>query len=198
MCRRREPRRALLAFAHCTHLTDNWALYGVNVEELSYRFRTAGPEDLPQLRQLSWSTVAHPEGRAKRESYRAAVQRGELLVLERMDHKHRDWNVSAFVDWHMRVDDVLTIRDAGTEGEVPHSGMVKQLMMELISSLSPTEITLKTRADVPHWNDIIYSIPGFELEGSEYRRPYWINVWRWTRELAAAAARAGRGPRPRR
>lgn len=170
----------------------------MDVEELSYRIRPAVAEDLPSLRQITWPTVSHPEGKSKRESYRSAVQRGELLVLDRFDKRSHEWRIAAFVDWHMRVDDVLTIRDAGTEGEVPHSGMVKQLMMELIGSLGPSEITLKTRADLPQWNEIVGSIPGFALEGSEYRRPHWINVWKWTRELAAAAARSSRPQRFRR
>jgi len=121
-----------------------------------------------------------------------------VLLLERYDSRARDYRVAAFVDWHIRVDDVLTIRDAGTAGEVPHSGMVKQLIGELIRSLSPVETTLKVRRDAGDWNEIIASIPGFELEGSEYRRPHWINVWRWTRESAAQAARAARTPRFRR
>ena len=98
----------------------------------------------------------------------------------------------------IRVDDVLTIRDAGTEGELPHSGMVKQLVGELIRSLSPLEANLKVRRDAGDWNEIVAGIPGFELEGSEYRRPHWINVWHWTRESAAQAARAARAPRFRR
>jgi len=93
---------------------------------------------------------------------------------------------------------VLTIRDAGTDGEAPHSGMVKQLVGELIRSLSPIEATLKVRRDAGDWNEIIAGIPGFELEGSEYRRPNWINVWHWTRESAAQAARVARTPRFRR
>jgi len=167
-------------------------------QELSYRIRTATAQDVPALQQIAGSTLSHPEGKGRRAAYRSATQRGELLLLERFDPRMRDWRICAFVDWHMRVDDVLTIHDIGTEGQVPHSGMVKQLVMELIRSLSPIEVGVKVRADVAHWNDIIRSIAGFALEGTEYRRPHWINVWKWSRELAAQAARGQRAPRFRR
>lgn len=167
-------------------------------EELSYRIRTAMVEDIPAIRAMVGTTLSHPDGKGRRESYRSAVQRGELLLLERYDPRRRQWQPCAFVDWHMRVDDVLTIRDIGTEGDVPHSGMVKQLIMELIRSLSPAEVVVKVRADAAMWNDIIRSIAGFVPEGAEYRRPYWINIWKWSREAAARAARAARAPRFRR
>ena len=164
-------------------------------EELSYRMRPATLQDMAALRELGAPTLSHPDGKGRKEAHRGAALRGEVLLLERYDSRLRDWRICAFVDWHIRVDDVLTIRDAGTEGDVPHSGMVKQLVMELIRSLSPVEATLKVRRDAGDWNDIIVSIAGFELEGSEYRRPHWINVWRWTRESAAQAARTARAPR---
>src|SRR5579871_1003120 len=82
-------------------------------QELSYRIRTATLDDASSLRDISVKTLAHPEGRARREGYRAAAQRGELLVLERYDSRARAWRVCAFVEWHIRVDDVLTIRDIG-------------------------------------------------------------------------------------
>ncbi len=167
-------------------------------EELSYRMRPAALQDLAVLRQLGVSTLSHPDGKGRKEGHRGSAQRGEVLLLERYDSRIRDWRIAAFVDWHIRVDDVLTIRDAGTEGDVPHSGMLKQLVMELIRSLSPVEATLKVRSDVADWNEIIQGIAGFSLEGSEYRRPHWINVWRWTRESAAQAARISRAPRFRR
>jgi hypothetical protein len=167
-------------------------------EEFSYRIRTATIEDVPAIRAMAGATLSHPEGKGRRESYRSAAQRGELLLLERYDTRHKDWQACAFVDWHMRVDDVLTLRDIGTEGDIAHSGMVKQLVSELTRSLSPIEIILKVRSDATVWNDIIRSIPGFVPEGPEYRRPHWINIWRWSRESAAQAARASRAPRFRR
>ena len=167
-------------------------------EELSYRMRPATLQDMAAIRQLGASTLSHPDGKGRKEGHRGAAQRGEILLLERYDSRIRDWRIAGFVDWHIRVDDVLTIRDAGTEGDTPHAGMVKQLVMELIRSLSPIEATLKVRRDAADWNAIIGEISGFTLEGSEYRRPHWINVWQWTRESAAQAARTGRAPRFRR
>jgi hypothetical protein len=170
----------------------------VFVEELSFRIRTATPEDATSVRAIASSTLSHPEGKGRREGYRAAIQRGELLVLERYDSRSRDWRISAFAEFHIRVDDILTIRDIGTEGDAPHSGMIKQLISELIRSLSPLEVGLKVRADAEAWNEVLRSVSGFGLEGSEYRRPHWINVWKWSRESAALAARTQRAPRFRR
>jgi len=167
-------------------------------EEFSYRIREATNDDVAAIRQISGTTLSHPEGKGRRESYGSAAQRGELLLLERYDTRAKDWRVCAFVDWHMRVDDILTIRDIGTEGDRANSGMVKQLVMELTRSLNPIEIVLKVRKDADTWNEVIQSIAGFMLEGSEYRRPYWINIWKWSRESAALAARAIRTPRFRR
>ena len=166
--------------------------------ELSYRIRAAVEDDAAGLRLISGATLSHPEGKGRREAYKAAIQRGELFVFERSDSRTHEWRISAFVDFHVRVDDVVTIHDVGTEGEGPHSGMVKQLINELFQTFGPTEAHLKVRADAAVWNDIIRSIVGFELEGSEYRRPHWINVWKWSREAAALANRGQRGQRFRR
>jgi hypothetical protein len=160
--------------------------------------RPASDQDTEAVRALSTATLSHPDGKGRKEGHRAAAQRGELLLLERYDGRLRDWRVCAFVEWHIRVDDVLTIRDFGTEGDSPHPGMVRLLVMELMRSLTPTEATIKVRADATAWNDIIRGFAGFVLEGTEYRRPYWINVWQWTRESAAEAARSSRAPRFRR
>ena len=165
------------------------------MEDHSYRFRTAADPDALAVRQIAQTTLSHADGKGRREGYRAAIQREELLLLERYDAKIKDWRIAGFVDWHMRVDDVLTIRDAGTEGDHPHAGMLKQLFNELIRSLSPVAVALKVRADAAEWNEIIQSIPGFILEGAEYRRPRWINVWQWSRERAMQPPRGVRQPR---
>ena len=141
------------------------------------------------LRGVIESSLSHPEGKGRRAGYRAAAQREELLVLERHDSRARDWRACAFVEWHMRVDDVLTIRDAGTETLPPHPGMVKQLILELLRSLSPAEAIVKVRRDATEWNEILQSIAGFVIEGSEYRRPYWINIWKWSQQAPARPLR---------
>ena len=93
----------------------------------------------------------------------------------------------------MRVDDVLTIRDIGTEGSAPHAGMVKQLILELLRSLSPQEAVAKVRVDTEEWNEILGSIAGFAVEGTEYRRPHWFNVWKWTRQGGGWVPRVAAG-----
>lgn len=168
------------------------------MRELAYRIRTAEPQDVDAIRANIKYTMANPEGKARREGYRAAAQRGELLVLERYDPREDAWRIAGIVEFHFRVDETLTIRDVGAEGKEPHSGIVKQLLQELLRSLNPASATAKVRADLTAWNAIFESIPGFYRESSEYRRPHWYNVWIWSRELAERlAGRAARG-RPRR
>ncbi|HEY8478147.1 MAG TPA: hypothetical protein VIN09_14900, partial [Chloroflexota bacterium] len=86
------------------------------MEELGYRIRPATPEDNAVLRQQIRFTMAHPDGRGRRDSYVGAAQRNELLLLERYNPREKQWEIAGFVEWHMRVDDTLTIRDAGTVG----------------------------------------------------------------------------------
>jgi hypothetical protein len=99
----------------------------------------------------------------------------------------------------MRVDDWLVLRDAGSVGDTPHPAIIKHLIDELLRSLAPVGVIAKMRRDATVWNDLLGSIPAFELVGSEYRRPHWINVWEWTRERAARLGTRQRGVgRPRR
>jgi hypothetical protein len=175
------------------------------MDELAYRIRSAEPDDLPQIRNTITVSLAHPEGRGRGTSLRTALQRGELLLLERYDTREKDWLIGGFVEFHMRVDDTLTIRDLGTLGESPHAGVAKHLMSELFSQLSPASATCVVRRDAEPWNEILASIPGFEVDGpAEYRRPHYYNIWKWSPELAREAQRGARqrgapprgGPRP--
>jgi hypothetical protein len=151
------------------------------------------------LRRSAGTTISHPDPKSHRASFTAAAARGELLLLERLDNRTHAWEACAFIDWHIRVDDVLTVRDVGTEGDTPQSTMVKQLFLELIRSLSPVEASVKSRSDAPAWNSVIEEL-GFTLEGTEYRRPHWFSIWRWTppargpalRRPAMGARRQGR------
>src|SRR5712692_153596 len=97
--------------------------------EPGYRIRPAGPEDTSRVRSAAGTTISHPEGKGHRASFAAAAARSELLILERYENRTRSWEACAFIDWHIRVDDVLTIRDIGTEGDTPQSTMVKQLFL---------------------------------------------------------------------
>lgn len=170
------------------------------MEELAFRIRLASPEDAAALRSLVRQTMAHPEGGGRREGLKSAAERGELMVLERYDPREKTWKLGGFAEFHLRVDDTLTLKDVGSVGDTPHAGIVKQLINELLRSTNPVAATAKLRADARVWNEILADIPGFELEGEEYRRPHWIRVWKWTREAARRAGaqrrRGERRPRP--
>lgn len=158
-------------------------------EELAYRIRAAEPADEPQLKAAIGSTLAHPEGKGRRAGYRAAAQRGELLVLEQSDPRTGEWKISGFVEYHVRVDDTLTIKDAGSASERPHAAVFKHLLNELLRSAAPQAATVKVRSDATEWLELLLSIPGFYVEGKEYRRPHYYAILRWSPELAARAAR---------
>ena len=158
-----------------------------------YEFVPGSPSDVAALRTQVRATLTHPDGRGRREGYRAAAERGELLLLVHHDPRERERRIDGFVEFHMRVDDVLVLRDAGSVGDTPHPAIIKHLIGELLRSLSPVSAVAKMRRDAAVWNELLASIPGFELAGSEYRRPHWINVWEWSRERAARADSRLRG-----
>lgn len=159
------------------------------MRELAYRIRASEPEDEPHLRWAIGVTMAHPEGKRKRFSFRAAAERGELLVLEQHHLREGEWQLSGFVEYHVRVDDTLTIKDAGSVGATPHGAIIKQLLAELLRSAAPQAATLKLRSDASAWNELLESTPGFYVEGTEYRRPHYYLVWRWSPELALRESR---------
>lgn len=166
------------------------------MDELAYRIRAAELEDEPRLKQAIGTTLTHPDG--KRPGYRAATQRDELLVLEQFDRRQREWKISGFVEYHVRVDDALTIKDTGSTGAAPHAAIIKHLLSELFRSAKPRAATTKVRSDAAEWVELLESIPGFYLEGKEYRRPHYYFIWRWSPEVAAQATRGLRSVRQRR
>jgi hypothetical protein len=153
-------------------------------EELAFRLRRAEPEDASALRRGPRSTLTHPDGQGRSENFKGAIDRNELLLLERYDPREKAWSIGGFVDYHLRVDDTLSIRDIGTMGAAVHAGVVRHLLSELLRSAAPVSASLKVRSDAEAWNEIFASEPGFVLAGREYRRPHWYNVWEWTRERA--------------
>jgi hypothetical protein len=175
------------------------------VEEgrLAYRVRTAEASDATALRDGIGSTLAHPDHQGRRESYRGAASRGDILILERYDRAAHDWQVAGFVECHMRVDDNLSIRDVGTTGDEPQTGVVRYLLDQAFNSFRPVESQVKIRRDASVWQDIFRAIPGFYLEGEEYRRPHYWTIWRWDRQRAREAeqqaqrASAPQAQRPR-
>lgn len=171
------------------------------MEEAAYYIRLATVADAARIRQDIRFTLANPEGRGQRKRFEDAIERGEVLVLERYDSKERKLTVQGFVEWHQRLDGMVTIKDAGSVGEGVNVGIVRRLIRELLALLNPTGVQVKVRADQATWNELFQAIPGFEVEGQEYTRPHWRNVWSWSPERARAQAKpavAGRGRRGRR
>jgi hypothetical protein len=166
----------------------------VEEPKLAYRLRTATVDDDTALRTGVGTTLAHPDKHGKRESYRGAASRGDILLLERYDRQEREWRVAGFLEFHLRVDDTLSIRDLGTTGEEPQAGAVRYLLDEAFGSFKPIAAQVKIRRDALAWLEIFRSVPGFYLEGEEYRRPHYWTVWRWDPARARETARPGTPP----
>ena len=159
---------------------------------LAYRVRTAEAGDAKALRDAIGSTLAHPDHQGRRESYSGAAARGDVLILERYDRAAQHWDVAGFVECHMRVDDNLSIRDVGTTGDEPQTGVVRYLLDQAFNSFRPVASQVKIRRDATTWLEIFQAIPGFYLEGEEYRRPHYWTIWRWDRQRAKEAEQAQR------
>jgi hypothetical protein len=166
------------------------------MQESGYRIRAAEPSDVPQLRESIVRTLAHPTGDGKRTSYKGAAERGELMLLERYNPREKTWRIEGFVEYHLRVDDTLTIRDVGSSSDPPNPAAVKFLLLDLLRTVQPVSATVKVRQDAAAWNEILQNTPGWSQEGREYRRPHYIIIWRWSREAAERALRGA--PRGRR
>ncbi len=164
---------------------------------LAYRVRTAEATDAAALRDAITATLAHPDQAGRRESYRGGASRGDILVLERFDRSVHDWQVAGFIECHLRVDDNLSIRDIGTTGDGPQIGVVRYLLDQAFNAFRPVESQVKIRRDATAWLEIFRGIPGFHLEGEEYRRPHYWTIWRWDREQARADERAAQQSPPR-
>src|SRR5260221_1897734 len=90
----------------------------------------------------------------------------------------------------MRVDDNLSIRDVGTTGDEPQTGVVRYLLDQAFNSFRPVESQVKIRRDASTWLEIFQAIPGFYLEGDENRRPHYWTICRWDRHRAKEAVHA--------
>ena len=152
--------------------------------EAAVYIRSGTPEDAKRIRESIRHTLASPDTREPRRRYEEAASRHELLVMERYDSRDRTMKIVGFVEWHTRVDGTATIRDAGTVGDEPQPVIMKRLLRELLRLVSPTSLQVKVRQDLRIWNEIFGDVPGFRLEGREYSRPYWKNIWAWSRETA--------------
>jgi len=166
------------------------------MEEAGVQIRMAVAEDVDQVRQAIQFTLANPEGRTLRKRYEDSIARSEMMVLSRYDNREHLSRVLGFIEWHSRVDGGVTIRDAGTIGDAPNLGTLKRLVRELLRSLIPASATVKVRADQEVWNAMFQETSGFILEGKEYTRPHWRQIWSWTMEQERAASRPTAQPRP--
>jgi hypothetical protein len=106
------------------------------------------------------------------------------MVVERYDSKDRTMRVVGFIEWHTKIDGTGTIRDAGTVGDELQTTIMKRLIREMLRLVSPASLQVKVRQDLPGWNEIFGDIPGFRLEGREFSRPYWKNIWSWSGDTA--------------
>lgn len=165
------------------------------MEEAIYNIRMAVLADLEQLKANIRNTMTNPEGKGLRKGLKDAIERREVLVLERLDPKEKVGKVSAFIEWYTKVDGTATIRDIGTTGEDPNQGMARRLIREFLRLIAPPEAHVKLREDLAAWNSIFQDIPGFELEGREYSRPHWKAIWKWTPEAERRERPQVRAPR---
>ena len=159
------------------------------MEEAGYQLRLATPSDVERIRRDIRFTLANPEGKVQRKRYLDAIQRNEVLVVARYDPREQVDEIAGFLEWHSKVDGTITIRDAGTVGTEPHLGTLRRLIRELLHMYEPSTAIVKVRADLQVWNDVFQQVPGFVLSGREYSRPYWRNIWEWTRENERMATR---------
>jgi hypothetical protein len=167
------------------------------MEEAGYQLRLAVPSDVDKIRRDIRYTLANPEGKLQRKRYEDAVQRHEILVVAHSEPREQKDEITGFLEWHSKVDGAITIRDAGTMGTEPHLGTLRRLLRELLQMFEPPVASVKVRADLPAWNEVFQQVPGFLLNGKEYSRPYWRNIWEWTRENERLAQRLTGGRRRR-
>jgi hypothetical protein len=164
------------------------------MEEAGVQLRLAAPEDAEQIRQVVRFTLANPEGRSVRKRYEDAIARSEVLVLTRYEPREKANRIQGFIEWHTRVDGPVTIRDMGSVGDTPNQGILKWLLRELVRMLQPPSASAKVRADQVAFVDVFRETPGFEMEGQEYTRPHWRQIWTWTPQTERSAL----GPATRR
>jgi hypothetical protein len=166
------------------------------MEASSYNIRLATPEDVDQLKRNIKITMMNPEGRSQRKKYDDAVMRNEVLVLTHLDTRTRTDRVEAFLEWHTKIDGTVTIRDAGAIGDEPSPNIIRRLVRELLNIVRPHAATVKVISEQAAWNSVFEDIPGFVMEGREFSRPHWRNVWSWSGPLPTEGDQRGR-PRMR-
>jgi hypothetical protein len=153
--------------------------------EGGYDIRLARQEDLPRLRQIR-VTVANPEGKSARKGFADAIERGEVLIMERSDGRGAPPTLLGFIEWRTRSDGSVAIRDFGTAGDQPDPVIIKRLVREMLRLVpaGPGEVELKTRANLEPWTTIVSELPGFEVSEREFSRGTWWTIWTWKGEPA--------------
>lgn len=141
--------------------------------------RSASPADADSIRRSIKNTLANPDGKRGRRNFEEAAERQELLIMERFDPLERRMKVVGFVEWHLRVDGSANLRDVGTTGEEPEPAIAKRLLREFLRLVAPSSLQAKIREDQTIWNEVFSELPRFRLEGREFSRPHWRNVWVW-------------------
>jgi hypothetical protein len=164
--------------------------------DVGFSLRAATLEDQPEVRARVTVTLNHPEGGARPPTLRGSIERGEVLLLEFFDPRERQTRIGGFIEFRLRVDDSLTIREVGVEEGPSQVAIAKHLLNGLLESVRPVAATIKVLRDAPFWNEILGTIQGFQIEGPpEYSRRHYFNVWEWRRERAAARPARARGRR---
>lgn len=154
------------------------------MDQSPYNIRLATPHDIDELKAHVRYTLASPEGKTPRKQFKDAIERRELLVLELFDPKERSHKLGGFLEWHMRIDNSATIKDAGTVGDTVQPAMIKRLVREMLNTYRPTLVRVKVRSDLEIWNNIFLELPGFEFQGREYTRPHYRSIFEWSGDRA--------------
>lgn len=164
--------------------------------DVGFSLRAATPQDQPEIRSRVTVTLNHPDGGAKAPTLRASIERGEVLVLEFFDPRERITRIGGFIEYRLRVDDTVTIREVGLEAGPSQVAIAKHLINGVLESVRPLAATVKVLRDATFWTEILESIQGFQVEGPpEYSRRQYFNVWEWRRERAATRPGRIRGRR---
>jgi hypothetical protein len=164
--------------------------------DVGFSLRAASLDDQPEIRSRVTVTLNHPEGGARPPSLRGSIERGEVLLLEFFDPRERQTRIGGFIEYRLRVDDSLTIREIGVEEGPSQTAIAKHLLNGVLDSVRPVAATVKILRDASFWNEILATIVGFQIEGPpEYSRRHYFNVWEWRRERASVRNTRSRGGR---
>jgi len=119
--------------------------------------RTAEAADATALRDAITTTLAHPDHEGRRGELPGCRQ-PRRNPSERYDRAAHDWQVAGFVECHMRVDDNLSIRDVGTTGDEPQTGVVRYFWIRHSNSQTRRVAGQEFRRDASNWQEIFRAI----------------------------------------